>query len=900
MKIPSSTYRIQLHEGFAFKDLESIIDYLHQLGVSTIYASPVLKSRKGSMHGYDVTDPHTLDPELGTIDDLKRIAETLRKKGMTWLQDIVPNHMAFDTGNSRLMDVLERGPDSPYYGYFDINWNHSDLRGKVLMPFLGSELESCIERNELKFSLTDDGFLLSYFETSYPVSVPAALVLIKMKEGLQPFSEEFENAARDLKTIREWKKKKRAIARKILSNPQLAQEAHDVLRNINSDPVLMRKVIDSQYYLPAYWKTSDTRINYRRFFTVNELICLRMDEQPVFDEYHRNIKALYDQGIIQGVRVDHIDGLFDPARYILRLRQLLGDDAFIIAEKILEANEKVPETWSLQGTSGYEFLSYVNQLFTDRWGGKKLLAFYKELVPDLLPYGKLVTANKKLILENHMRGEWDNLVALFVKNDLLKKHDRARIKQAIGALMLSFPVYRIYPETLHFSSEEKKVMDEAFKAALLEAPEVREEIDYLYRLFFPASEDEKLNPHVIHFLKRLMQFTGPLTAKGVEDTTFYVYNPLISHDEVGDAPSTLGISVNAFHSRMLFRRENSCYSLNATATHDTKRGEDTRLRLNVLSEIADVWENHVREWSEMNTQHRKNISGTTAPTTNDEWLIYQSLVGGYPEDLSIDETFLSRFDEFLTKAMREAKVNTSWSEPNKTYEDACLSFVRRILDINHLFRQSIEGLVSMISRYAQLYALSQVLIKCTAPGIPDIYQGCELWDYSFVDPDNRRPVNYPLRRQLLQEIISNEGADKLQFFHFLRSRRNEGYEKMFVTWKVLSFRRTYPELFLEGNYQPLEISGREPVAMAYARHKADQWVLVVIPLGLAKNRQQDQPFAEQPESSPVIQLPDDAPAGWTNLFTGEKIITDRKLSLFDAFKDFPVAMMVGGRNFQIN
>jgi (1->4)-alpha-D-glucan 1-alpha-D-glucosylmutase len=882
MNIPSSTYRIQFHKGFTFKDLRNIIGYLCDLGISTIYAAPILKSRENSMHGYDVVDPHEIDAEIGTLEELKEIAHELKKRGMTWLQDIVPNHMAYDSANWRLMDVFERGEHSPYYNYFDINWRHpaADLSGKVMVPFLGKELNQCIEDDEIKLSCNSTGYFINYYDTSYPLSVSAYKVIPEL-----PDVGSLIDLAKTQSEVDKWTSAKASWFRQN-SKPEARERICDA---INSNKSLLRKILDTQYYTLTYWKRSEHEINYRRFFTVNELICLRMEDKKVFDEYHTLIKKLYDDSLIQGVRIDHIDGLQDPAGYVTRLRNLLGPDCYIIAEKILESKENIPADWPIEGTSGYEFLSLVSQLMTDRQGARKLVEFYRELVPELPPYQKLVVENKKRILQHHMHGEWENLVSDFENLKLTNGFTKESIKNALAAVMISLPVYRIYPEQLPLDGIEKQVMTEAFQKATERDQENLEEVKYLQKLLVEGGENDK--DQILKFEKRFMQFTGPLTAKGVEDTTFYVYNPLISHDEVGDAPSTLGISISSFQSKMVRRMKSNPLSLNATATHDTKRGEDSRMRLNVLSEVPDVWMRQVREWFETNKQHKKN-GEIEVPSVNDEYFIYQSLIGGYPHDFNINEEFTERFNTFLIKAIREAKQYSNWSEPNEEYEKASLDFISALLNEENSFKQNFSSFMEVINKYSHLYCIIQVLIKITAPGIPDIYQGCELWDLSFVDPDNRRPVNFDIRKRILTDIKQKEREGPAALLGYLKTNRSEGFEKLYVTWKSLNLRKQYDDLFEKGEYIPLQSTGKTELVLAYSRQLKDNWVVVVVPLGIAKNMQVDQPYAEGPDDKKYVILPQDAPKKWKNVFTQDEIMADGKLYLFEIFKDFPAALLV--------
>jgi len=716
------------------------------------------------------------------------------------------------------------------------------------------------------------------------LSLPALAIILK-EMGLASKADDLAQKAESM-LLYEWTTYRNRVGAH-LDKSKVAT----VIDKINKDRDRLSELLSRLYYQLTYWKRSEFEINYRRFFTVNELICLRIEDADVFNEYHRFIKQLYDEKLIHGVRIDHIDGLYDPSDYVTRLRKLMGNDCYIIAEKILEAKEDMPEHWPLQGTSGYEFLSYVSQLATEREGGKKLIEFYRQLLPDLLPYNKMVYQNKKLILENYMRGEWDNLFHLMQSLKLADGLDAERMRQALAVFMLCVPVYRIYPDKFPLRQKEQSVIDETFHRCLEHARELEGELRHLQNIFAG-----KTNATAgLKFLKRVMQFTGPLTAKGVEDTTFYVYNPLISHDEVGDAPSTLGISVASFHSKMETRFKTNRFSLNATATHDTKRGEDARLRLNMLSQIPDVWESQVKNWFELNKSLKSVVDGKPAPSVNDEYFIYQSLLGSMPESMVADETFLDRVAAYLTKAIREAKENSNWSSPNEAYEKACINFVDKLFMSDHGFTSTFVPFVQMIRRYAEIYSLSQTLIKITAPGIPDIYQGCALWDLSFVDPDNRRPVDYQARKTILSQIGEKEKEGLLPLMDFLRANRNSAYEKLFVTWKALSVRRQYPEVFSDGEYINLQVKG-DAFVMAYAREHKTMVAIITIPLGLARNRQTDQPYADEFNQENYVELPAGYPVSWKNVMTAENVVADQKLFIFDAFKDFPVGLFLAEKN----
>jgi (1->4)-alpha-D-glucan 1-alpha-D-glucosylmutase len=886
MNIPSSTYRIQLHKGFTLKDLEHLVDYLYSLGITTIYAAPILKSNPRSVHGYDVVDPHVIDPEIGKLSDLKKISKNLRRKGMTWLQDIVPNHMAYSRSNDRLMDILERGPLSPYYQYFDIDWNHNDheLKGRLQVPFLGKELDDCIRDGEINVSFSSKGFFVNYREVSYPLSVQSYHSLFSLDPNL---AGRIIGQLPKLKksALQAWKRKKQLLIDMFLLDTFTESGLNDLLSRINENPLMLKELLLRQNYVLTFWKDASHRINYRRFFTVNELICVRMEDEKVFKNYHKFLKTLFDKEIIHGFRIDHIDGLRNPAEYMRRLKSLLEEDCYVIAEKILESHERIPESWPISGTSGYEFLAFVSQLLTDRSGAEKLLKFYKDLFPNLPSYKEIVLHNKRKILKEHMAGEWDNLMNLVASLDLGHGFDLTRLKSAVGIFMVYLPVYRIYPESLPLTGNDLQIVEDTFYRAKEQNPAYAPELEYLENLFTKPQEEET-SYGAFTFLQRLMQFTGPLTAKGVEDTTFYIYNALISHQEVGDSPSRLGITIDSFHTKMIERQKFTPLSLNTTSTHDTKRGEDSRVRLNVICEFADEWIELVRYWFGVNAGYKIAHGGKVAPSINDEYFIYQSIVGGFPDDLNVSDDFVERLQTYQTKVVREAKLYSDWSEPDEAYEKACRDFIASILKSDSDFIKTFLPFIKRVTTQANIYALSQLTIKLTAPGIPDTYQGCELWDLSFVDPDNRRPVDFEKRKSLLNQLTVQEGSGLKNVISFLSSHRSTGVEKLFVLMKILNYRRDFNQLFIEGDYIPLPVVATETIAMGYARRCQDNWLIVIVPLG--KRNETD---ATSGVDSNYIQLPDGSPDHWMNVITRETIQTQRKLLLSRCLNTFPIAVL---------
>jgi (1->4)-alpha-D-glucan 1-alpha-D-glucosylmutase len=868
---PSATYRLQLHGGFTFNDLQDILDYLHKLGISTVYASPVFTASPGSMHGYDVTEPHEINPAIGTLEQLREIRKTLQQKDMNWLQDIVPNHMAFHMSNHRLYDVMERGPLSPYYEYFDIDWQHPSpqLAGKLMTPFLGKPVEECISDGEIKLVYTEKGLAISYFEQTFPLSTSAYEVLQTMLINSDALPVRnlldslYQQATKGI-ALKDWQQVKQQLYA-TANQPVL----EGIATRISNDKTLLQQLIRQQYYHLCSWKEADKQINYRRFFTVNELITLRMETPAVFDEYHTFLHSLYREGLIQGLRIDHIDGLRDPATYIQRLRVLFGSNCYIIAEKILESQEAIPSDWALQGTSGYEFLSFTNHLLTNAAGEKQLTAWYHELLPESPGYQDIVDEKKRLILQRYMAGEWENLVRYCYALKLADaRTDREQLKEAIALFIVCLPIYRLYPAQFPLDEYAQRIIQTTFSRIRAMNRQAEGAIGLLEALWEDMPDAERSRNRLL-FLQRLMQFTGPVTAKGVEDTTFYVYNALLSHNEVGDSPSIAGFSINTFHQRLAARQQHTPSSLNATATHDTKRGEDGRIRLNMLSLMPEAWKALVSQWRERYTSDL---------TLNDEYFIYQSVISGFPPNGEVTTDYIERLQQYVIKALREAKVNTAWSAPDEAYEKAATDLIKRLLTDENDFLPGLRSFMGNVNQHAFAATLSQVLVKITAPGIPDIYQGCELWDYSYVDPDNRRPVDYAIRKQYLDTIIAKEQTPG--FFDYLAAHRALGLEKLFVTWKALTFRRDHPDLFLDGDYLPLQTSSERIVA--YARVHRQEWVLVIIPLP-----------GEIPANAAVL-LPAGAPDSWKNIFTGETLASSGQLLVSAVFKTFGLGLLKRG------
>ena len=883
MIIPAAAYRIQFSEKYPFEELQLSLDYLQKLGISTIYASPIFRARKGSTHGYDVLDPYNINPEIGTLEIFRQILDSLKQHNMNWLQDIVPNHMAFCAENPWLKDIFELGPGSEYYRFFDIDWNDS---GKLMVPVLGAPLEEILKKEELKLQVMGNEIRFLYFEHYFPASTSSYPDILR-KAGIGNWQKKFEEfSGNDM----QWEDLKTGFFREVQEDKELQEGIRIAVEEINSSSVKLRQLLELQYFELVPWQRTDQQINYRRFFTINDLICLNMQDPKVFETYHYYLKELCDLGLITGLRIDHIDGLFNPSDYIRELRRFLKEDLYLVVEKIQETEEQLPGDWPVQGSTGYDFLAQVNHLFIQQENGQQFSAAYKEIAPDLPRYEDLVFQKKQWILKEKMAGELENLFRLFKEYQLLpetKDHLEDDFREALSLLLASFPIYRIYPEAFPLSDSEKEIIETAFSEALRQAPEKAQRLTILRDIFLGEAENEP--ERMLSFLQRCQQFTGPLAAKGVEDTTFYIYNRLISINEVGDSPENFGMGVEEFHEKMKLRQKIYPLSLNATATHDTKRGEDARMRLNVLSEIPQEWFEKFKEWQKLNESFKTD---KLVPDSNAEYFIYQSLLGAFPFEENELEEFPTRVKDYLQKAFREAKVYTDWSNPDEEYESGISNYISAVLE-HQEFTQAFEGFKNKVAFYGAIKSLGQTLIKTTAPGIPDIYQGTELWDLSFVDPDNRRPVNYGRRKMYVSDFRSFEKDNFKEELNYLRADYKNGKIKMYLLHRALHFRQEHADLFQKGEYLPLQVWGKHSNSfIAYSRKLKNKWALVVVPV-LVTSIFKPEDFVPQKtivEDLEII-LPEDGPKNWRNCLTGAEIAAGENLKLRDLLTDFPVALL---------
>ncbi|AYL98598.1 malto-oligosyltrehalose synthase [Mucilaginibacter celer] len=814
---PVSTYRIQFHKDFTFRHFEKIIPYLAKLGISTIYASPIFKAVPGSNHGYDGTDPLQINPEIGTLEQLKKISTKLKAKGIGWIQDIVPNHLAYHPDNTWLMDLLQNGPESAYKHYFEQSLDDAMLfKGPIMVPFLGDDLDAVIDNGELGIVRVKGKLFFNYADSHWP---------------LQPASYPPKNKT---------------------------------LAVINGDKESLKTITGQQHYRFCSWKETDKQINFRRFFTVNGLICLNIQHDEVFNHFHQLIHALLQQDVIQGLRIDHVDGLYDPEKYLQQLRDLTGPDAYIIVEKILEHEEEMP-AWPVQGNTGYDFLAMVNNLLTNRKSEPVFTSFYQKLARSTTPVQEQIRRKKAYILHQQMAGELENLSRLFLTSGFAKDSGVSddEVKRAIAQLLICCPVYRYY--------EDHPPLKKIFKELININPELKHAVNLLKKAW-----QDKENPDTIRFFRRCMQFTGPLMAKGVEDTLMYTYNRFIAHNEVGDTPDTFGLSTKVFHKAMKKRLKEWPLSINGTSTHDTKRGEDARARLNVITDIPDEWIEKVTEWQNLNRHLKQN----NIPDANDEYFIYETLLGTYPMPGQDEDNYPERIEQYLEKTLREAKLHSGWAEPNEEYEAGTMQFVKELLKKRGDFWQSFKAFHQKAAAFGVVNSLAQLLLKLTAPGTPDIYQGCELWDLSMVDPDNRRPVDYVLRNGLLEA-----GTDIGQLW----DNKFNGHIKQCLLSAVLRQRKVNSLLFAEGDYITLQTEGKfKANLLAFARKYKNTCYVIAIPLGLAGIT--NDPLAVEWDDTAII-LPESMPAAYEHVLFKTKDNATGKILVSSIFKQLPLAFL---------
>ena len=783
-----ATYRIQFHAGFGFSDAAAISDYLVDLGISHLYSSPYLQATPGSTHGYDVVDYHQVNEEVGGIVGQNKLCGALAAVGMGQVLDIVPNHMAIvGRQNPWWWDVLENGPSSRYASYFDVEWDppESKLRNMVLLPVLGDHYGRVLDNGELQLKREEDArFIVSYHDHVFPISPRTLDELLAsaadrcQSDELAFIADAFGRlppaTATDRSAARRHRDKevlRGQLLRLCQEQPEIAGAIDDQIAAVNADANKVDLLLERQNYRLAFWRTAGRELGYRRFFDINTLVGVRAEDESVFADTHALILDWLSKGVLDGVRVDHPDGLRDPQLYFDRLHETCPR-AWIVAEKILEANEHLPETWPVAGSTGYDFIYRVNNLFVDTLAENALTILYKEFTGQLGDFAVIVHDKKHLVLRDILGSDLNRLTALFV--DICEGQRRHRdytrheLHEALREVIACFPVYRTYvrAKTEVVTDEDARIIDQSIDDAKKNRPDIDDDLFNFFRDILLLRVRGELETELV---MRFQQLTGPVMAKGVEDTAFYCFNRLISLNEVGGDPARFGSSIDKFHAACRQAQLRWPRAMLASSTHDTKRSEDVRARINLLSEIPEVWSQSVYRWAQMNERYRCD----NLPDRNAEYLLYQTLVGAWPIETE-------RVIAFMEKASREAKVHTSWTNPNPAYDTALRGFIDAVLTSAD-FVADLEQFVTPLLEPGRINSLAQTLLKLTAPGIPDLYQGTELWDLSLVDPDNRRPVDYAVRKQFLGEI-KNMSPEKVW------NRIDDGLPKLWVIHKTLKLR----------------------------------------------------------------------------------------------------------------
>lgn len=926
--IPIATYRIQLNNNFTFKDVLNIIPYLSQLGISHIYGSPVFKARPGSTHGYDMVDPCEINPDIGKKTEFDSILDTVKQSGMGWIQDFVPNHMAIHKENRFLMDLLENGPDHVPVNYFDINWDHpyEGIRGRLLVPILGDIYGNCLHKGEIRLSYEPDGFKINYYDHQFPVKIETTSFILR--QGIRHLKTipGLSNRNRiklsgvlytlntlDSFTNSEMRKSEIAFVKEILwelytDDNRIREYIETTVSKFNGSPGdpqsfdLLNNLLSQQLFKLSFWKVACEELNYRRFFTINDLVSVRVEDDQVFKNTHRYLFSLVNERKIEGIRIDHIDGLYDPFTYLKRVRNS-APGTFMIVEKILGYNEKLPSQWPVEGTTGYDFCNYVNQIFCYKENREYFDRIYLDFIGLKINFDLLLAEKKRLIIKKHMAGDIDNL-ALLIKG--VSPSDRMGtditlygLRSALVELIASFPVYRSYINDEIFSSSDCSHLQEAISAARKRNPSLTFEFNFIERFLLL-----KYDPHIsgdqkkewLNVVMRFQQFTGPLMAKGLEDTVLYDYNRLISLNEVGGWPQVFGIGLSDFHAFNHDRNELWPCTLNATSTHDSKRGEDARARLNVLSQIPGLWEQKIKKWSEINSRWKTVNGESQIPDRNDEYFLYQTIIGAFPLKNYSEKEFVKRVQEFMLKAVREAKAHTGWIEHDTDYESGLLLFAEKILDpeLSKEFFSDFLPFQEKIAFYGFLNSISQCLLKIMSPGIPDFYQGTELWDFSLVDPDNRRDVDYKKREMFLKQIRSIQSQEQKEYVKELLENWQDGRVKMFLTFRGLKARNENRDLFKNGQYIALNTKGKYgDNLVAFARKKEEKWIIAIVPRFMVFSIDQNQlPTGKEVWGNTALENPCTECVVWENVLTREKISATSHFSVRDLFETFPAAILI--------
>jgi (1->4)-alpha-D-glucan 1-alpha-D-glucosylmutase len=953
--IPRATYRLQLNGAFTLRQATELVPYFARLGVSHIYCSPYFRARPGSTHGYDVVDHNALNPEIADEKDFELFVDALRAHGMGQILDVVPNHVGImGSDNAWWMDVLENGAASLYAAFFDIDWQPANpaLAGKLLVPVLGESYGRVLERRELepRFERAAGAFAIYYHEHRFPLdprTYPRILEPARKlmdAHALPPDTRaEFESLSaafghlpdRNDPSIeaaaernRDKEVHKRRLAVMCAAQPLISEAIDQIIASMRGAAAApassdaLHELLEAQAYRLASWRVASDEINYRRFFDVNDLAALRMENETVLDNTHRLVLELLRAGKLDGLRIDHPDGLYDPEQYFRRLQSRAASvtaaagtkggalPLYLIVEKITASFERLPSTWPVHGTTGYNFTNVVNGLFIDPSVKSRLTRTYHAFIGEPAEWKEIAHDAKRLILDTALSSELTVLTNQLARIARANRNTRdftfRSLRQALTDIIACFPVYRTYV-TDSVSAEDRRFIDWAVACAKSRDSGINYEIYEFVRaallIELPAA-NETARERVRAFAMKFQQLTAPVTAKGVEDTALYRFHRLIALNEVGSDPDAFGVSVRAFHADAKYRHKHWPHEMLATSTHDTKRSEDTRMRIDVLSEMPSLWRQMLARWRRMNRLRKREIEGRPAPGPNQEYLLYQILLGSWPleeMDAACLHEYSQRIGAYMIKASREAKTRTSWSDRSKDYEDALTQFVDALLEPRegNFFLQDIKLAQQRIARFGVLNSLSQTLCKLTAPGVPDIYQGNDILDFSLVDPDNRRAVDYARRAHMLAALEAHGDADPA-FARALLANLNDGRAKLYVTWKALQFRKAHAALFRDGAYLPAAVDGEHASHLcAYVRKLENASVLVIIPRLYARllGEREELPLGEAVWADTAIELPRRfGAATLCNILDGSVIAAEARagghwVGASAALANFPVALL---------
>src|SRR5262245_15762671 len=920
---PRATYRLQLNREFTFADATRAVPYLARLNISHLYASPILKARPGSMHGYDVTDHTRLNPELGTPEDFAALVATLHEHGLGLIVDIVPNHLGvMGDDNVWWLDVLENGPAARAAHHFDIDWrpNRGSMRDRVLVPILGDVYGAVLERGELQLRLDPaaGSFAVRYHDHLLPIDpreyprifaqspIPTTLPEDDARADFESLLNAFGNLparsdnSEDSIAIRYRDKEahKRRLVRLLERSPEIQQHIEAAIARLNGTPGDSRSfdaldaLLDAQAYRLSYWRVAVDEINYRRFFDVNDLAALRMDETGVFDSTHQLTFELMDRGLIDGLRIDHIDGLYDPEAYLERLQ---WKPLYVVVEKILAPYERLPETWPVQGTTGYEFAALTTSWLVCSEFEVRMTRRYRLFTESDATFEQIAYESRRLVMRSSLAAEIEVLATQLDRIAQLDRHTadytRAAIREAIREVIACFPVYRTYVSHRGVSDEDRRIVNWAVNVARKRSAGVELSVfDFLRDVLLAERSEgksESTRRAMLEFAMKFQQVTSPVAAKGVEDTALYRYNRLVCLNDVGNDPGRFGTSSAALHQSNAERARAWPHTMLATSTHDTKRSEDVRARIAVLSELPDSWKLHLARWTRLNRSKRRQIGDDPAPDRDDEYLLYQTLLGVWSPTADL-AALTARLQEYMVKAAREAKRSTSWIAPNAEYEKALGDFVGELLadPERSAFLKDFGVLAVTVAFFGRINSLAQTVIKITAPGLPDFYQGTELTTLTLVDPDNRRRVDFAAAAAHLDVIDRLQGSPRELLWE------QDGAAKLYVIRKLLQVRRDDPELFARGDYQPLQVEGaRKDHVFAFARTHEGRSCIVIVPRWSAKlmGAVNELPLGEQVWADTRISA---AAARVQDVLTDRDIAIDGSVSVAGAFAEFPAAVLV--------